>query len=116
RTPMNYAIIAPIHRAMSDDKRVRFYFTSSETPKQCAAIYKEAGENVRLITPSRAALMKFDAYLTADQLWVKLPRGTRRIQMFHGVAGKYAHVYDSPDRSMREWHRLFFINRKRMNN
>lgn len=116
RTPMNYAIIAPLHRAMSADPRVTFYFTSSETPKQCAAIYQDAGNAAQLIHPRRATLMKFDAYLTADQLWVKLPRGTRRIQMFHGVAGKYGHVYDTPDRSMREWHRLFFINQKRLNN
>jgi CDP-glycerol glycerophosphotransferase (TagB/SpsB family) len=116
RTPMNYAIIAPIHRAMSKDSRVTFYFTSSETPARCAAIYHAAGNAAQLVHPRRAAFMKFDAYLTADQLWVKLPRGTRRIQMFHGVAGKYSHVYDRPERSMREWHRLFFINRKRLNN
>ncbi len=116
RTPMNYAIIAPLHRAMRNDERINFYFTSSEAPERCASIYREAGQAARLITPRRAALMKFDAYVTADQLWVKLPRGTRRIQMFHGVAGKYGHVYDAPARSMREWHRLFFINRKRLNN
>jgi CDP-glycerol glycerophosphotransferase (TagB/SpsB family) len=116
RTAMNYAIIAPIHKAMFADKRVTFYFTSSEDPQRNAEIYRDAGIDARTITPSRAALMKFDAYLTADQLWVKLPRGTRRIQMFHGVAGKYGHIYDAPNRSMREWHRLFFINRRRLNN
>jgi CDP-glycerol glycerophosphotransferase (TagB/SpsB family) len=116
RTPMNYAVIAPLHRALSKDRRVRFYFTSSETPQQCADIYRDAGKEAQTITPSRAALMKFDVYLTADQLWVKLPRGSRRIQMFHGVAGKYGHIYDAPERSMREWHRLFFINQRRLNN
>jgi CDP-glycerol glycerophosphotransferase (TagB/SpsB family) len=60
--------------------------------------------------------MKFDAYITADLLWVKLPRGTRRIFTFHGVAGKYGNVYDSPDSSMRDWDRLFFINQRRMRN
>jgi CDP-glycerol glycerophosphotransferase (TagB/SpsB family) len=116
RTPMNYAIVAPIHRAMRRDPRVTFYFTSSEDPQRSAEIYHEAGPEARIISPSRAALMKFNAYLTADQLWVKLPRGTRRIQMFHGVAGKYGHIYDAPERSMREWHRLFFINQRRLNN
>jgi CDP-glycerol glycerophosphotransferase (TagB/SpsB family) len=116
RTPMNYAIVAPIHRAMSADRRVTFYFTASEDPQRNGEIYRDAGAQARLISPSRAALMKFDAYLTADQLWVKLPRGARRIQMFHGVAGKYGHIYDAPERSMREWHRLFFINRRRLNN
>lgn len=116
RTPMNYAIIAPIHRAMRPDPRVTFYFTASEEPRRSAEIYQDAGADAQMVTPSRAALMKFDAYLTADQLWVKLPRGTRRIQMFHGVAGKYGHIYDAPDRSMREWDRLFFINQRRLNN
>ncbi|MEW6127528.1 MAG: CDP-glycerol glycerophosphotransferase family protein [Acidobacteriota bacterium] len=116
RTPMNYAIVAPIHRAMRKDKRIRFYFTSSENPRNCKEIYKDVCAEVRTIQPTLAAFLKFDAYLTADQLWVKLPRGTRRIQMFHGVAGKYGHVYDSPVQSMRHWHRLFFINQRRLNN
>lgn len=116
RTAMNYSIIAPIHRAMRADPRITFFFTSSEDPSHNAEIYREAGESARTISPARAALMKFDAYLAADQLWVKLPRGTRRIHMFHGVAGKYGHVYDAPDHSMREWHRLFFINRRRLQN
>jgi CDP-glycerol glycerophosphotransferase (TagB/SpsB family) len=116
RTPMNYAIMAPIHRAMQRDRRVKFYFTASESPARSPEIYQAAGKAIRIVTPPRAALMKFDIYLTADQLWVKLPRGARRIQMFHGVAGKYAHIYDTPTRSMREWHRLFFINQKRLNN
>lgn len=116
RTAMNYSIVAPIHRAMRSDPRITFFFTSSENPSRSAEIYREAGPAARTISPPRAGLMKFDAYLAADQLWVKLPRGTRRIQMFHGVAGKYGHVYDAPDRSMREWHRLFFINRRRLQN
>jgi CDP-glycerol glycerophosphotransferase (TagB/SpsB family) len=116
RTAMNYAIIAPIHRSMQADPRISFFFTSSEDPARNAEVYREAGKSAQTISPARAALMKFDAYLTADQLWVKLPRGTRRIQMFHGVAGKYGHIYDAPDHSMREWHRLFFINKRRLQN
>jgi len=49
-------------------------------------------------------------------LWAKLPRGTERIQMFHGVAGKFTHDYDKPSSSMRRWHRFFFVNRRRMQN
>jgi hypothetical protein len=36
--------------------------------------------------------------------------------MFHGVAGKWAHIYDRPAVSMRGWHRLFFINERRLRN
>ena len=115
RTPMNYSVIAPICRAMRD-LSVTFCFTASERPAAARDIYREAGDHIRLVSPRRAALMKFDAYLVADLLWVTIPRGTRRVLMFHGVAGKYSHVYDTPDRSMRDWDRLFFINRRRLDN
>ena len=116
RTAMNYAVVRPICEAMREDPRVQFYFTTSEQPARRREVYAEAGAQVRLIHPRRAMLKRFDAYLTADLLWPGLPRGTRRILMFHGVAGKYANVYDSPDRSMREWDRLFFINEQRLQN
>ena len=115
RTAMNYAVIAPICREMQDP-RVSFFFTASEKPAAAKTIYREIGDSARIISPSRAGLMKFDAYLVADLLWVTLPRGTQRIQMFHGVAGKYSSVYDTPDQSMRDWDRLWFINRRRMEN
>ncbi|MFY9555132.1 MAG: CDP-glycerol glycerophosphotransferase family protein [Blastocatellia bacterium] len=115
RTAMNYAVIAPIYRAMQDP-RVTFFFTASEQTTAAKKIYEEIADTARVISPARAALMKFSAYLVADMLWVTLPRGTKRIQMFHGVAGKYSRIYDTPDRSMREWDRLFFINRRRLEN
>jgi hypothetical protein len=37
-----------------------------------------------------------------------------RIQMFHGVGGKYG--FDAPTESLRPWHRLFFVNRRRLEN
>src|SRR5207245_5550598 len=36
------------------------------------------------------------------------------IQMFHGVGGKYG--FDAPTESLRPWHRLFFVNRRRLQN
>jgi hypothetical protein len=116
RTPMNYAVVRPIHTMVRSDERITFYFTASERPSLAREIYSEAGEDARLISPGRASLMKFDAYIPADLQWVKLPRATQRIFTFPGVAGKYGNVYDSPDTSMRDWDRLFFINRKRMRN
>lgn len=116
RTPMNYAVVRPIHEAMRTDDRIRFYFTASEQPSLAREIYSEAGSDARVISPLRASMMKFDAYLAADLLWVTLPRGTRRIFTFHGVAGKYSDQYDSPACSMRHWDRFFFINRRRLRN
>jgi CDP-glycerol glycerophosphotransferase (TagB/SpsB family) len=52
--------------------------------------------------------------VTSDFIWATLPRGSARIQTFHGVAGKYR--FDAPTSSMRHWDRLFFINERRMVN
>ena len=114
RTAMNYATIAPIVERMQPDRRVEFYFTASESPLLTEQIYAEAVQPLKFITPLQASLTRFDVYLAADFLWVKLPRGARRVQTFHGVAGKYRTVYDSPSDSMRGWDRLFFINKRRL--
>ncbi|HET7617676.1 MAG TPA: CDP-glycerol glycerophosphotransferase family protein [Vicinamibacterales bacterium] len=113
RTPVNFTMIAPVYRAMSRDDRVLFYFTASEEPSRLRAIYREA-PGIRLIHPARAALMRFDAYVASDFMWAPLPRGTCRIQIFHGVGGKYG--FDAPTTSMRQWDRLFFVNDRRLRN
>lgn len=114
RTAMNYATMAPIVERLRRDNRVEMYFTASESPNQCMQIYSEASKPLRFISPGLASFMRFDAYLAADFLWLTLPRGTRRIQTFHGVAGKYRGIYDSPSQSMRAWDRLYFINKRRL--
>jgi len=114
RTPMNYATVAPIVERLQRDPRLELYFTASETPSQMEEIYAEARQPFTFITPFQAWLRRFDVYLTADFMWAKLPRGARRVQTFHGVAGKHRTVYDSPLESMRGWDRLFFINKRRL--
>jgi hypothetical protein len=113
RTPVNFTMFAPIHTALAADPRVTVLFTASEEPHRLKEIYREAS-GVQLVHPRRAALMKFDAYVASDFMWAPLARGTCRIQMFHGVGGKYG--FDAPDRSMREWHRFFFVNERRLRN
>ncbi|MGE5815827.1 MAG: CDP-glycerol glycerophosphotransferase family protein [Acidobacteriota bacterium] len=114
RTPVNYVMVAPVYQAMQADPRVRFFFTASEEPGRLREIYSNAPRTIRLISPRRAALRKFDAYLASDFMWATLPRGTCRIQVFHGVGGKYG--FDAPTTSMRVWDRLFFVNERRMQN
>lgn len=116
RTPMNYAMFAPVHRAMSSDPRVEFYLTATEASDRRAEILREAGDASTMVAPVRASLMRFDAYVAADLMWLTLPRGAPRVQMFHGVGGKYAQDYDTPATSMRHWDRLFFVNERRMRN
>lgn len=106
-------MVAPVVRMMARDPRLSFAFTASEEPAKMAAIYREA-QGVPLLHPRRAALLKFDAYIASDFMWAPLLRETRRVQVFHGVGGKYG--FDAPDRSMREWHRLFFVNERRLRN
>jgi CDP-glycerol glycerophosphotransferase (TagB/SpsB family) len=113
RTPVNYVMVAPILRAMAGDRRVQFFFTASEEPARMRSIYAELPE-CALVHPLRAATMKFDAYVASDFMWATLLRETCRIQIFHGVGGKYG--FDAPTESMREWDRLFFVNRRRLSN
>jgi hypothetical protein len=112
-TPVNFTMIAPVFRAMQRDPRVTFCFTASREHQRIDHAYREAADVTR-IHPRRAALIKFDAYLTSDFLWAPLLREAPRVQMFHGVGGKYG--FDAPNRSMREWHRLFFVNERRLRN
>jgi len=114
RTAMNYATMAPIVQRLQRDERVELYFASSENPALTQSVYADAVQPYKLVTPVQASLIQFDVYLAADFLWMKLLRGARRVQTFHGVAGKYRTVYDSPSQSMRSWDRLFFINERRL--
>jgi hypothetical protein len=116
RTAMEYAMMAPLHRALAADPRVRVSLMSSERPEQLPSIYRDATAPFSTLSAREAWMAKIDAYVVADLLWATLPRGACRIQMFHGVAGKYSSKYDRPEKSMREWHRLFFINRRRLRN
>jgi hypothetical protein len=113
RTPVNFTIVAPMYRAMSADPRVSFYFTASEEPERMRDIYREAPD-VPMIHPSVAQRMRFDAYIASDFMWQPLPRGSCRIQVFHGVGGKYG--FDAPTTSMRVWDRIFFVNERRLRN
>jgi len=114
RTRVHYTMFAPVHAAMAADDRVRFSFIASEEPAKAAAIFRDAGPDASIVGPSRAAVTKYDAYITSDFMWTRLLHRTCRIQMFHGVGGKYG--FDAPTESLRAWHRLFFVNQRRLRN
>ena len=124
RTPVNYAMFAPVHEAMRSDARIQFRFIASEDPSRARQIFREAGgsaasmnasgANARIISAWAAALVPFDAYVTSDFTWTRLLHPTCRIQMFHGVGGKYG--FDAPTAPLNAWHRLFFVNERRLRN
>ncbi len=116
RSAMEYGMMAPVHRRLRADSRIGTGLMSSARPDQVSKIFREAPRAVPVLSPREAMLKRFDAYVAADFVWATLPRGTRRVQMFHGVAGKFRREYDSPDTSMRRWDALFFINRRRLRN
>ena len=91
-----------------------FYFTASEEPARLRDIYREAPAVTLTRAVRRARRMRFDAYVASDFMWQPLPRGTCRIQVFHGVGGKYG--FDAPTTSMRAWDRIFFVNERRLRN
>lgn len=114
RTRVNYTMFAPVHAAMRGDDRIRFDFIASEEPSRARSIFAEAGRDARIVGPIRAAVTRYDAYLTSDFMWTRHLISPVRIQMFHGVGGKYG--FDAPTESLRPWHRLFFVNRRRLEN
>jgi hypothetical protein len=116
RTSMEAAMMAPVARALSSDSRIRLSVMSSVRPADVNAIFRDWTGLAEVLSPWRALRSRVDGYVAADLLWAMLPRGVARVQMFHGVAGKYSSLYDRPDTSMRQWHRLFFINRRRLQN
>jgi hypothetical protein len=116
RTAMEYGMMAPVHRRLLADARVRTGLMSSERPDRVGEIFRDAPREAPMLSPRAAMLKRFDVYVAADMVWATLPRGTCRVQMFHGVAGKWSHVYDRPAASMRQWDRLFFINYRRLQN
>ena len=116
RTAMEYGMMAPVLRRLRDDSRVRTALISSTHPERAREIFREAPPDVPVLSPRAAMMQRFDACVAANLVWATLPRRAPRVQMFHGVSGKFSREYDRPDTSMRQWDRLFFINRRRLQN
>jgi CDP-glycerol:poly(glycerophosphate) glycerophosphotransferase len=116
RTAMEYGMMAPVHRRLLHDPRVRTALVSSTHPERAREIFREAPADVPVLSPRAAMMQRFDASVAANLVWAALPRGAARVQMFHGVSGKFSREYDRPASSMRQWDRLFFINRRRLQN
>jgi glycosyltransferase involved in cell wall biosynthesis len=89
-SPMNVAIFRPVYERLKRDPRLELWFTACSQEWQPREIFASAGITHNVVSAATAATMKVDAYVNADfweMTW--LYRRTRRIHLFHGVAGKY---------------------------
>ena len=112
RTAMNFAILAPVFERLQRDPRVVVFFTADD-PAGAAA---SAGARASVRARSAMKWRRIDLALSADP-WDPIPlrRCRRRINFFHGVAGKYD--LDSPGHLPIEfgrYDRVAFVNADRM--
>jgi glycosyltransferase involved in cell wall biosynthesis len=88
-SPMSFAQFQPVYRRLVEDPRLEFHFTAPGRAWEPRAIFAAVGISDRVITADQAAWGKWDVCINTD-FWemTKLRRRTRRVHLFHGVAGK----------------------------
>lgn len=111
RTPVYQAVLGPVYERLQACSDVMLSFTS-EDPEQIRPL---VGAD-RFLTHREAEWRRFDLYINADP-WAaaRLRRCARRLNFFHGVAGKYD--LDRPTglpMGLEYYDRIAFINRDRM--
>ena len=115
-SPMSLAVFGPVLRHIRNDPRLELWFTTCDRSWTPEAIFGTAGITERVVTPHEVQWRKFDCYINTDfwdMTW--LPRRTKRVHFFHGVAGKYG--LDAPVRIapiVATFDRLMFPNRDRV--
>lgn len=112
RTPVYHAVLGPVCAAIEDQIPQASIFYTSEYPDRILPLIDRS----RFLTHAQAEWTRFDLYLNADP-WAaaRLRRCARRINFFHGVAGKYD--LDRPTGlplGFEYYDRVAFINRDRM--
>jgi hypothetical protein len=116
RTPMNLAVLQPVYAPLLRDPRLKVLFTGTERPDLQRAL-AAAGVSHRFVPRAAAKWLRVDLYMNADP-WeaVKLRRVSRRLNFFHGVAGKYD--LDCPASlplGLARYDRIAFPNERRLN-
>jgi glycosyltransferase involved in cell wall biosynthesis len=115
-SPLSMAVFQPIYRHLKDDARLQFWFTATDESWDAHRIFHNAGITERILSRDEVRWKKFDAYINTDfwnMTW--LSRRTKRLHLFHGVAGKYgldAPVDIAP--LIATFDRLMFVNKDRL--
>jgi glycosyltransferase involved in cell wall biosynthesis len=89
-SPMSFAVFRPVFDRLRRDDRLEFWFTTHGDVWRAPEIFGAHAFAAHIVSASTAARMKVDAYVNTDfwdMTW--LHRRTRRVHLFHGVAGKY---------------------------
>jgi hypothetical protein len=113
--PMLFNVFRPVYERLSTDPRVAITLVPYGSEFDPAEIFAGSTGRDRIVPPRRAAWMKPDVYINTD-LWSMtwLRRRTRRVHLFHGVAGKYG--LDAPIELralVRTFDRVLFPNHDR---
>jgi hypothetical protein len=115
-SPLSLAVFRPVMTQLRRDPRVEFWFTSADAAWTVDETFASAGIAERIVPPTAARWMKFDAYVNTDfwnMTWLSRP--VKRFHLFHGVAGKYG--LDAPTDLapvVAGFDRVLFPNRDRL--
>jgi CDP-Glycerol:Poly(glycerophosphate) glycerophosphotransferase len=111
RTPVYHAVLGPIGDALAAEPDVHVWYTSENPDRLRPLVARES-----FLTHAEVEWRRFDLYLNADP-WAaaRLRRCARRVNFFHGVAGKYD--LDRPANlplGFEYYDHVAFINRDRL--
>ncbi|HSK10116.1 MAG TPA: glycosyltransferase [Vicinamibacterales bacterium] len=115
-SPMSFVIFSPVYQRLQRDPRLEFWFTVGGRTWEADRLYAAFGVTGGVVRADRVRWTKFDLVINTDfwdSTWVR--RQTRRLHLFHGVAGKYN--LDSPvdiAPTVRSYDRLLFPNEDRL--
>ena len=115
RTPMNLAVLQPVYTPLLHDSRLDVRFIGTDRADLHHA-FTAGGLEPNLVPRPSVKWMRVDLYMNADP-WeaAKLRRTARRLNFFHGVAGKYN--LDCPDSlplGLVKYDRIAFPNEGRL--
>jgi hypothetical protein len=115
RLPVHFIVVRPVLEALRADPNVRVWVTS-DGREDIGRAYAEAGFDDCYLPRERCAWGRFDLYMNGDP-WnpARLHRSARRMNFFHGVAGKYDLDLPPPGaRLFANYDRVAFVNADRM--
>lgn len=115
-SPMSFGLFRSIYQRMSRDPRIEFWFTAPGRAWNPETIFGTVGITTHVIHSSKATWRKWDMCVNTDFFeMANLRRRTKRVHLFHGVAGKYG--LDAPvdfAREIASFTCLMFSNQDRM--